>query len=167
VIHVFSVDGRQPLLGSVVVVMSLPFDHTLKLVPSLFGWKSRNVEQSTQQPLRRDIDSTTIYLTCRYIKSNGGTRIPSPTLREHVRKAQPWRSVLRDVARSSQPESESDPRVAPRLSSAAQGSCQSAMGLLISPVEHQDEFGLIGGRLPLEKARQEIKWKLPLVDHAS
>jgi hypothetical protein len=41
------------------------------------------------------------------------------------------------------------------------------MGLLISPVEHQDEFGLIGGRLPLEKARQEIKWKLLLVDHAS
>ena len=85
-IQVFSVDGRQPLLGSVVVVMSLPFDHTLRLVPSLFGWRSRNVEQSTQQPLRRDTDSTTIYLTCRYIKSNGGTRIPSPTLREHVRK---------------------------------------------------------------------------------
>lgn len=27
---------------------------------------------------RQDIDFNIIYLTCRYIKSNGGTRIPSP-----------------------------------------------------------------------------------------
>ena len=77
--------------------------------------------------------------------------------------------MLRDVARSSQPESESDPRVAPRLSSAAQGRCQNAMGLLISPAERPKErleFGVIVGRVPLDIARQEIKWKLPSVDHA-
>lgn len=51
-------------------------------------------------------------------------------------EAEAWQSVLRDVARSSQPEGEGDPRVAPRLSKAAQGRCQSAMELLISPVEH-------------------------------
>jgi hypothetical protein len=124
--------------------MLLPFDYTLRLVSSLFGWELESVDQSIRQLLRWDTDSTIIYLTFRYIKSNGGTHIPSPSPQGTCAGAQPWRSVLRDVARSSQPESESDPRVAPRLSSATQGSCQSAMGLLISPVEHQDEFGLIG-----------------------
>ncbi|KAH6642577.1 hypothetical protein C7974DRAFT_104931 [Boeremia exigua] len=135
----FSSSDRHPLLSFRAVVALQSFADLPRLALSLFCIKEgeRRSKYLTVFETNRKIPLPP--LSVRPADTLKATVTPTslPLPPEACVEANAWRSMLRDVACSSQPESESDPRVAPSLSNAAQGRCQSATGLLISPVEHR------------------------------